>query len=411
MNYIQRLGERAKDAREELVTAPSGKKNDALYEMAHIFRRCAPKIIEANEKDLALISASGVSDDVIERVRIDEKRIDELADMFEKLCVLPDPVGEIVGGEVGEYGMRIRRERAPVGVVGMIYEARAGIAAEAAALCIKSGNAVILRGGREAFNTDSFLVSLMRKAVATSGFPEDIIQLVEDSDKGTVIDMMRANDCIDLLIPRGSRQLVNAVVKQASVPVLETGDDGCHIYVDESADMNMALDIIKSASDSPRGRVRTILVHRDCAEELLPKVEAEVDRKLRGCEMTAVILGGAAPADEDTYMGARADSGVLAVRVVDGIGDAIRHIQQFGSGACECIITERSFAADEFQHRVDAAAVFVNCSPAFNSGDGLGIGTDMGVSVQKLHTRGPIGLEDLTAVRWLINGNGEKPIY
>jgi glutamate-5-semialdehyde dehydrogenase len=279
---------------------------------------------------------------------------------------------------------------------------------------LKSGNAVILRGGKEAINSNKMLADLMRTAVKRAGFNPDIIQLVEDTDRGIAIDMMKANEYIDLLIPRGGAQLIKAVVQSATVPVIETGTGNCHVYVDATADLNMAVEIVdngKTQRPSVCNAVESCLVHRDVAEDFLPKLKARLDKhhvEIRGCEMTAQILGreNVVPADEEDYATEFLDY-IISIRVVDDLAQAIEHISQYSTGHSECIVTESLFAAEQFQKRIDAAAVYVNCSTRFTDGEMFGLGAEIGISTQKLHARGPMGLKEMTTTKYLINGNGQ----
>ncbi len=414
MGYIDTLGARAQACKTELASASTEQKNDALMEIAHILRRCAPKIIEANAIDIENGRRRNMSQSLQDRLRLDEKRIDSIAAACEKLVSLDDPVGEVIGGSTRPNGMNIKKIRVPMGVVGMIYEARPNVTVDAAALCLKSGNCVILRGGKEAMNSNKMLAALMRKAVETAGFSPDIIQLVEDPDRGIANDMMRANGLIDVLVPRGGAQLIKAVVQNATIPVIETGTGNCHVYVDSSADLSMALEIVdngKTQRPSVCNAIETVLVHRDVADEFLPMMKERLDEhnvELRGCELTRMILGkeNVVPADEDDYATEFLDY-ILAVRVVDDLLQAIGHIQKYSTGHSECIVTDSVFAAQEFQKRIDAACVYVNCSTRFTDGEEFGLGAEIGISTQKLHARGPMGLRELTTMKYIITGNGQ----
>ena len=414
MNYIETIGMNAKACKTDLANASSAQKNDALLEIAHILRRAAPKIIEANALDIENGIRRNMSKSLQDRLRLDEKRIEAIASACEKLTGLDDPVGEVIGGSTRPNGMRIKKIRVPMGVVGMIYEARPNVTVDAAVLCLKSGNCAILRGGKEAINSNKMLVALMRQAVQTAGFDPNIIQLVEDTDRAIATDMMRASDYIDVLVPRGSAQLIQAVIQNATVPVIETGTGNCHVYVDETADLDMAVNIVdngKTQRPSVCNAIETVLVHREVADEFLPKMKARLDEhnvELRGCNITRMILGAknVRPADEDDYATEFGDY-ILAVRVVDDLAQAIEHIQKYTTGHSECIVTESLFAAEEFQKRIDAACVYVNCSTRFTDGEEFGLGAEIGISTQKLHARGPMGLRELTTMKFLINGNGQ----
>ncbi|GAB5081092.1 glutamate-5-semialdehyde dehydrogenase [Hominimerdicola sp. 21CYCFAH17_S] len=414
MNYIEELGTKAKAAKAGLAGASSEQKNDALLEIAHILRRCMPKIIEANKLDLENAVRRNMTPSLQDRLRLDEKRIEGIACACEKLTALEDSIGEVISGSVRPNGMRITKVRVPMGVVGIIYEARPNVTVDAAALCLKSGNAVILRGGKEAFNSNKILCDLMRQAVQTAGFSPDIIQLVENTDRAIATQMMQANGYIDVLIPRGGAQLIKAVVQNATVPVIETGTGNCHVYVDSTASVDMAVDIVdngKTQRPSVCNAVETCLVHRDIAEDLLPKLKARLDEhnvEIRGCELTRMILEAenVTPADEDDYATEFGDY-IIAIRVVDGLADALEHIAKYSTGHSECVVTESLYVAEEFQSRVDSACVYVNCSTRFTDGEEFGLGAEVGISTQKLHARGPMGLKELTTTKYLINGSGQ----
>ncbi len=413
MNYIENLGVKARASTSEIANASALQKNDALLEIAHILRHNSASIKSANEIDLKAAAARGMSEVMQDRLRLDDKRIEGMASACEKLCALSDPVGQIMGGEVRPNGMKITRVRVPMGVIGIIYESRPNVTVDAAALCIKSGNAVILRGGKEAINSNMCLVKLMRQAVRVAGFPEDIVQLVEDTDHGIALEMMQANGFIDVLIPRGGARLIQTVVKNATVPVIETGTGNCHVYVDASADIDMAVNIVdngKTQRPSVCNAVESCLVHRDAAEAFLPRLKQQLDKhnvEIRGCEITKMILGmDIALATEGDYATEFLDY-IISIKVVDSLGEAIEHINRYSTGHSECIVTESLFSAEQFQKRVDSAAVYVNCSTRFTDGDEFGLGAEIGISTQKLHARGPMGLTALTTEKWLINGNGQ----
>ncbi|MBR6045086.1 MAG: glutamate-5-semialdehyde dehydrogenase [Ruminococcus sp.] len=414
MTYIETLGRNAKACKTELASASSAQKNDALMEIAHILRRCAPKIIEANELDIENGKRRNMSTSLLDRLRLDEKRIEGIAAACEKLTGLDDPVGEVIGGGTRPNGMRITKIRVPMGVVGMIYEARPNVTVDAAALCLKSGNCVILRGGKEAINSNKMLTALMRQAVKTAGFDPNIIQLVEDTDRAIAAEMMRADEYIDVLIPRGGAQLIKAVIQNSTIPIIETGTGNCHVYVDDSADVEMAVNIVdngKTQRPSVCNAIETVLVHKDIADEFLPRMMQRLDEhnvELRGCDLTRMILGpqNVRPADEDDYATEFLDY-ILAVRVVDDFAQALEHIEKYSTGHSECIVTESFFAAEEFKKRVDAACVYVNCSTRFTDGEEFGLGAEIGISTQRLHARGPMGLRELTTMKYLIDGNGQ----
>lgn len=413
MNYIEVLGVNAKRARTELAAALTSQKNEALLEIAHILRRSTDKIIAQNEIDIKNAKNKGITDAMLDRLTLTEARIESIANACEYLTKLDDPVGMVDGGGVRPNGIRVVKTRVPIGTIGIIYEARPNVTVDAAALCLKSGNAVILRGGSEAYYSNKCLVDLMRMAVERAGFDPDIIQLVENTAREVATMMMKANGYIDVLIPRGGAGLINSVVMNATVPVIETGKGNCHIYIDETADLDMAVkvtDNAKTQRPSVCNAVETCLVHRAVAERFLLKLKKQLDKhnvEIRGCRMTKMILGKSVVDVTEEDYATEYDDYILAVRVVDDFAQAIEHIAKYSTGHSECIITESLYAAEEFQRRVDAAAVYVNCSTRFTDGEEMGLGAEIGISTQKLHTRGPMGLKELTTIKWLINGNGQ----
>ncbi len=413
MNYIEVLGVNAKRARTELAAALTSQKNEALLEIAHILRRSTDKIIAQNEIDIKNAKNKGITDAMLDRLTLTEARIESIANACEYLTKLDDPVGMVDGGGVRPNGIRVVKTRVPIGTIGIIYEARPNVTVDAAALCLKSGNAVILRGGSEAYYSNKCLVDLMRMAVERAGFDPDIIQLVENTAREVATMMMKANGYIDVLIPRGGAGLINSVVMNATVPVIETGKGNCHIYIDETADLDMAVkvtDNAKTQRPSVCNAVETCLVHRAVAERFLLKLKKQLDKhnvEIRGCRMTKMILGKSGVDVTEEDYATEYDDYILAVRVVDDFAQAIEHIAKYSTGHSECIITESLYAAEEFQRRVDAAAVYVNCSTRFTDGEEMGLGAEIGISTQKLHTRGPMGLKELTTIKWLINGNGQ----
>ena len=413
MNYIEHLGVNAKAAKGEIATCSTAKKNNALMEIAKQLRECCGEILEANAIDLNNAKNAGMSVSMQDRLALDEKRINAIANACENLTKLQDPVGEIDGGSVRPNGMKITKVRVPMGVIGIIYEARPNVTVDAAALCLKSGNAVILRGGKEAFNSNKKLVEIMRKAVENAGFNSDIIQLVGDTSREVATMMMKANGYIDVLIPRGGAGLIRSVVENATVPVIETGTGNCHIFIDETADMDMAVSITdngKTQRPSVCNALESCLVHKSVAEKFLPLMKAKLDEhnvEIRGCEETARILGDCVvPVTDDDFNTEFLDY-IISVKVVENVDEAISHIQKYSTGHSECIITKNLENAEKFQSMIDSAAVYVNCSTRFTDGEEFGLGAEIGISTQKLHARGPMGLKELTTIKFLINGNGQ----
>ncbi len=413
MSYIEDLGIKAKAAKYAIATASSSVKNAALEAIANELLASIRIIITENECDLQRARTNGMSQAMQDRLMLDEKRIKNIANAVLSLTKLEDPIGSIDSGILRPNGLRIVKTRVPLGVIGIIFESRPNVTVDAGALCLKAGNAVILRGGKEAINSNICLVNIMRTAIEKVGLPADCIQLVEDISRETATLMMKLNEYIDVLIPRGGAGLINAVVKNATVPVIETGTGNCHVFVDASADLKMAVDIVdngKTQRPSVCNAVESCLVHKDIAEEFLYKLKRRLDQhnvEIRGCELTRKILGDCvAPATEEDYATEFLDY-IISIKVVNDVNEAIEHIQKYSTGHSECIVTSSLLSAEEFQKRIDAAAVYVNASTRFTDGEEFGLGAEIGISTQKLHARGPMGLRELTSIKYLINGSGQ----
>lgn len=413
MAYIEDLGKKAVAVKGMIATASTGEKNQILERIAQKLRANISEILQENEKDIMDAKNHGITDTMVDRLRLTEERINGIADACMDLVKLEDPVGEILQGSMRPNGMRITKVRVPMGVVGIIYESRPNVTVDAAALCIKSGNAAILRGGKEAIHSNKILMKVMQEAVVSCGFPREIVQLVEDTSREVSTQMMKANDYIDILIPRGGAGLIRAIVKNATVPVIETGTGNCHIYVDEQADLDMAVEITdngKTQRPSVCNALETCLVHEKVAEAFLPKLAQKFQEhqvEIRGCDRTREILGdGVIPATQEDYETEFLDY-IISVKVVDSIEEAISHIGKYSTGHSECIITNDYSHAEKFQREVDSACVYVNCSTRFTDGAEFGLGAEIGISTQKLHVRGPMGLRELTTMKYWINGNGQ----
>ena len=412
MSYVEELGRKAKAAESFIAAASTMQKNNALSAISKALTENAALIISENSKDLEAAAQNGMSAAMQDRLRLDEKRIAGMAKSVDELDTLNDPVGEIISGTIRPNGLQIVKTRVPLGVIGIIFEARPNVTVDAAALCLKAGNAVILKGGKEAVSSNKCLGDIMRTAVETAGLPADIIQVVADTSRETTAELMRLNSCLDVLIPRGGAGLIQAVVNQATVPVIETGTGNCHIFVDASADLEMAVNITdnsKTSRPSVCNAAESLLVHRDCAEKFLPMIAErfrEHNVKIYGCSRTAAILGSIEPASENEY-GREFLDYAISVKVVDSIDEAIAHIRRFGTKHSECIVTKSLDSARKFQHEVDAAAVYVNASTRFTDGGEFGLGAEIGISTQKLHARGPMGLNELTTIKYLVNGDGQ----
>ena len=413
MTYIETLGSNAVKVKKILAVADTGKKNSALAEISRALIENSDKIIEANQKDLTAAKENGMSVSMQDRLMLNEDSINGIASAVDELIKLEDPIGKVDNGSVRPNGMRITKIRVPMGVIGMIYESRPNVTADAATLCLKTGNAVILRGGKEAYNSNKCICEIMRDAVEKAGFPKDIIQFVDDTTREVTTELMKCDKYLDLLIPRGGAGLIKAVTKNATVPVIETGTGNCHLYVDESADIEMAVNITDNAKTqrpSVCNAIETLLVHKNIAEKFLPAVKKKLDEhnvEIRGCAETKRILGDCVvPATEEDYATEFGDY-IIAVRVVDDISQAIEHIAEYSTGHSECIVTNDLSNANKFKSEVDSACVYVNASTRFTDGGMFGFGAEIGISTQKLHARGPMGLYEITTNKYLIDGNGQ----
>lgn len=412
MSYTEELGRNAKAVELKIAASGTKIKNDALAAVAKALRENRERIISKNAKDLKAAAENGMSEAMLDRLRLDDARIESMAQGVDKLIELTDPVGEVIEGFMRPNGLKIEKTRVPLGVIGIIYESRPNVTVDAAALCLKSGNVVILKGGKEALNSNICLGDIMREAVESVGLPADIIQVVNNTSRETTNELMRLNGYVDLLIPRGSARLINAVVQNATVPVIQTGAGNCHVYVDSSAELEMAVDITdnsKTQRPSVCNSIESLLVHKDIADKFLPMIAERFKShnvKIYGCDRTMAVLSEAEKATEAEYATEFNDY-VIAVKVVDSIDEAIAHIRRYSTKHSECIVTSSLENAQKFQREVDAAAVYVNASTRFTDGGEFGFGAEIGISTQKLHARGPMGLRELTTVKYLINGNGQ----
>lgn len=412
MTNLEIMGANAKAASRFLMTA-GAKKNVALKLIADALRNNSREIIEANNIDIENGKKAGLTNSLLDRLKLSEERINDMAAGVEQVAALPDPIGKILDGKTLKNGLQIEKVTVPMGVIGIIYEARPNVTSDAAALCLKAGSAVILRGGKEAINSNKAVARIMRTAIEEAGFPRDCIALVEDTSRESATELMQLSDYLDVLIPRGGAGLIKSVVNNAKVPVIETGVGNCHVYIDKSADVEMAKNIVfnaKTSRPSVCNAIETVLVHKDIAAEALPAIKAELDKKsveIRGCEVTRKILGSSVvPATEEDYSVEFLDY-ILAVKVVDDLDNAISHIAKYSTGHSECIVTNDYNSANEFSSRVDSAAVYVNASTRFTDGGEFGLGAEIGISTQKLHARGPMGLNELTSSKYIIKGCGQ----
>ncbi len=412
MTTLMGLGKNAKKAAAVLGAAGSAEKNKALAAVASGLRADSAYIIEQNKKDLENAKNNGMSESMLDRLALNEQRIDSIAAAVEKIISLDDPVGKVSDGTLLPNGLQLTRVSVPLGVIAVIFEARPNVTADAAALCLKSGNTVILRGGKEAIFSNTAIVSSMRKSVESAGLPADCIQLVEDTARETATQLMRMNEYVDVLLPRGGAGLIRSVVENASVPVIQTGVGNCHIYVDASADLSMAADIVfnaKCSRVSVCNACESLLIHRDAVQTILPAIAeklAEKNVEIFGDEAVCSVIPTAKKATEEDW-GTEYLDYKISVKVVDSTDEAIAHIAQYSTGHSEAIITNSLADADKFTRLVDSAAVYVNASTRFTDGGEFGFGAEIGISTQKLHARGPVGLPELTSYKFVIRGNGQ----
>ena len=412
MSSLISLGKKAKEASYILGNLSSKDKNDALYAMADSLIKNSEVIIEANKKDLEASRAKGTSESMLDRLALNAARIEGMANGLRQVASLEDPVGEVLGMWTRPNGLQIGKKRVPMGVIGIIYEARPNVTSDAAGLCFKSGNAVILRGGSEAINSNKAIAEALREGLKSVGLVEDAVQLVEDTSREVATEMMKLNDYIDVLIPRGGAGLIKAVVNNATVPVIETGTGNCHIYVDEDCDFEMAKNIIinaKTSRPSVCNAAEKLLINEKVAGKFMPIIfEAlrEKDVEIRGDESLKALDDSVILASEEEWYNEYLDY-TIGVKIIKDIDEAINHINKFGSGHSEAIVTKSYEASQIFLQKVNAAAVYVNASTRFTDGEEFGFGAEIGISTQKLHARGPMGLKELTTIKYIIFGNGQ----
>ncbi len=413
MTPIELQGQAAKAASRVLAVASTGRKNAALEAIASALLAHTDDILAANAQDMAAARASGMSVSLQDRLALNEGRIRGMAEGTRQVAALPDPIGAVTRESVRPNGLRIARRRVPLGVIGIIYEARPNVTVDAAALCLKSGNAVILRGGKEAFHSNQALTEIMRTALADAGLPADSVALVQDTTRASSTELMNLTEYLDVLIPRGGRGLIRAVAANASVPVIRTGEGVCHTYVDRAADLEMACRIVQNAKcsrPSVCNAMECLLVDSAVAGEFLPMVVPYLDEyhvELRCDERGKAILGDRAVAATEEDWDTEYGDYILAVRVVDGVQEAIDFCNLHGTGHSEAIVTDSYSTAQKFLDEVDAAAVYVNASTRFTDGGEFGLGAEIGISTQKMHARGPMGLEELTSSKFVVYGDGQ----
>lgn len=409
---LTELGIKAKKAQRIMLTKGTKEKNEALSKIADALEENSAYIIEENKKDIENGRKNGMSESLIDRLSLDEKRIKGIADAVRKIVSLPDVVGEVVEGTKRPNGLLIEKVRTPLGVIAVIYEARPNVTADAAALCLKTGNCVILRGGKEAFNSNKAIADTMRKAISAAGLPEDAILLVENTTRESATALMTMNKYVDVLIPRGGAGLIKACVENSTVPVIETGTGNCHVYVDEFADVQMAVEIIYNAKvsrPSVCNACESLVIHKNILERAMPVISERLQSagvKIHADEKSIKYIPEAIPATQEDYSKEYLDY-EISVKTVETIDEAILHIAENTTGHSECIVTENYNNARKFMAEVDAAAVYVNASTRFTDGGEFGFGAEIGISTQKLHARGPLGLRELTTNKYLVYGNGQ----
>jgi len=403
---------RARAAGLKLASLSRAQKDAILLAMSDALEQHADSILEANARDVQQAEERSLSSAPIDRLLLDEKRISGMAEGLRAVAALVDPVGEVIGGWRLPNGLEITKVRVPLGVVGIIYESRPNVTVDAAGLCLKAGNAVILRGGSDAINSNVALVRILNEVGADHGLPEGAVEIIETTDRAAAAQLMRLTDYVDVLIPRGGGGLIRRVKEEATVPIIETGEGNCHVYVDASADLDQAEEIVVNAKCQRPGvcnAAETLLVHEQVAADFLPRVAAKLTERgveLRGCDRTRRHVKDVRPATEEDWA-AEFLSLVLAIKVVDGLDEAIHHINRYGTAHSEAIVTRQLESARRFTHEVDAAAVYVNASTRFTDGGQFGMGAEIGISTQKLHARGPMALPELTSYKFVIIGEGQ----
>lgn len=410
--YIQTLGQQAKEAEIQIAQLSTKIKNEILIKSAKALLDNCQNILDINKEDVEKAKTSGVKDAFIDRLTLTEKRISDMADGLRQIASLNDPVGEFLYGKTLPNGLIIQQKRVPLGVIAIIFESRPNVTADAFGLCLKSGNAVILRGGKEAIKTNIAIVNIFKNVLKECGINENAVQIVENTSHEIANELMKAHEYIDVLIPRGSARLINTVINNSTVPCIQTGVGNCHIFVDESAKLDDAVNIIVNAKTQRPGvcnAVETLLIHKNVASSVLPNIGKELQARnveIRGDETVREYITNSIPATEEDWATEYEDY-IVAIKVVEDLDEAIKHIAKYGTKHSESIITENYSNAQRFLNEVDAAAVYVNASTRFTDGGQFGFGAEIGISTQKLHARGPMGLKELTTTKYVIMGNGQ----
>ena len=410
--YIQTLGQQAKEAEIQIAQLSTKVKNEILIKSAKALLDNCQNILDINKEDVEKAKTSGVKDAFIDRLTLTEKRISDMADGLRQIASLNDPVGEFLYGKTLPNGLIIQQKRVPLGVIAIIFESRPNVTADAFGLCLKSGNAVILRGGKEAIKTNIAIVNIFKNVLKECGINENAVQIVENTSHEIANELMKAHEYVDVLIPRGSARLINTVINNSTVPCIQTGVGNCHIFVDESAKLDDAVNIIVNAKTQRPGvcnAVETLLIHKNVASSVLPNIGKELQARgveIRGDETVRQYITNSIPATEEDWATEYEDY-IVAIKVVEDLDEVIKHIAKYGTKHSESIITENYSNAQRFLNEVDAAAVYVNASTRFTDGGQFGFGAEIGISTQKLHARGPMGLKELTTTKYVIMGNGQ----
>lgn len=410
--YIQTLGQQAKEAEIQIAQLSTKIKNEILIKSAKALLDNCQNILDINKEDVEKAKTSGVKDAFIDRLTLTEKRISDMADGLRQIASLNDPVGEFLYGKTLPNGLIIQQKRVPLGVIAIIFESRPNVTADAFGLCLKSGNAVILRGGKEAIKTNIAIVNIFKNVLKECGINENAVQIVENTSHEIANELMKAHEYIDVLIPRGSARLINTVINNSTVPCIQTGVGNCHIFVDESAKLDDAVNIIVNAKTQRPGvcnAVETLLIHKNVASSVLPNIGKELQERnveIRGDKTVRQYIANSIPATEEDWATEYEDY-IVAIKVVEDLDEVIKHIAKYGTKHSESIITENYSNAQRFLNEVDAAAVYVNASTRFTDGGQFGFGAEIGISTQKLHARGPMGLKELTTTKYVIMGNGQ----
>lgn len=412
MTNLREMGERAVAVKQALQAMAPEKKRLALLAAANKLTERSSEILRANEEDMENAGKNGMSQALLDRLKLTDQRIAAMAEGLEQIAALPDCIGECMEEFERPNGLKIRKIRVPMGVVGIIYEARPNVTADAFGLCFKAGNAVILKGGSDALRSNAAIVRVLREAMEEQGISRDVLQLIEDTDRKVTVEFMRLKEYVDLLIPRGSAGLIRSVVENSTIPVIETGTGNCHVYVDRDADLDMAVKIIFNAKTQRIGvcnACESLVVHNAVREAFLPKLQAALAEKgveLRGDERVREVLADCTAASEEDY-GTEYLDYILSLKTVDSLQEAIEHINRYNTGHSDCIVTENAQTAEEFLNGVDAACVYWNASTRFTDGFEFGFGAEIGISTQKLHARGPMGLKEITSYKYTICGSGQ----